>query len=232
MMEEPFPIIVHRLTVIRRKLKLPVSPCRELSVPPYREMSRRQFDYSLIDCSRTGHILERKELGNGLEIHLYLVPIDRQKTFQFRPEIEISPILPIVERFDPESISRKQEFLLAHIPNGNRKHASQMRDIIFTKVFIQVDNTLGIRVGGQDMPSFHELLTEFPIIVDLAIEDDSHRTILVVDRLTPGVDINDRQTSHTQPDLTIEVKSLVIRSTSANEGTHASDQRLINLSWL
>src|SRR5215831_8170033 len=126
MMKKPLPIIVHRLIVIWRKLELPVSPCRQLTFLPYHDMSRRQLDYSLVDRPRTGHILEREELGNRLEIHLSLVPIDRQETFQFRPEIEISPLLPIVERFDPESISREQELLLTQIPNGNCKHASQM----------------------------------------------------------------------------------------------------------
>src|SRR5215467_11666903 len=107
-----------------------------------------------------------------------------------------------------------------------------MSDIIFTKVFIQVGDALGIRMGGKDMPPFRELLTELPIIVDFSIEDDDHGTIFIVDRLTPAVDINDCQTSHTQSDLTIEVKSLVIRPSSGDQRTHPPDQRLINLSRL
>src|SRR5262249_6298862 len=145
------------------------------------------------------------------------------------PEIEIFSVLPIIERFDPESISRKQQLLLTQIPNGSCKHPSQMRDIVFTKVFIKMDNTFSIRVGGKSMPAFQQFVPEFPIIVNLTIEDDGHRAVLVVDRLTPAIDINDCQTSHTQSDMVAEEKSVIVRSSPANERTHAPDQRLINL---
>src|SRR5256885_8215504 len=90
MMQESFTIVINRFTVVRRKFELPVSPHSQLSVPPYRGMPRRQLRYSLIDRSRTRHILERKKIGDRLEIHLSLVPIDGQQALQFRSEIEIA----------------------------------------------------------------------------------------------------------------------------------------------
>jgi hypothetical protein len=107
-----------------------------------------------------------------------------------------------------------------------------MSDIIFTEVFIQVGDALSIRISGKGMPALQQFVAEFPVIVDLAIEDDGNRTVLVVDRLPPAVDVNDRQTSHAKPDLVVKEKPVIVWPSPANKRTHPPDQRLINLSWL
>ena len=72
-----------------------------------------------------------------------------------------------------------------------------MRDIIFAEIFIQMGNALGIRVRGQEVPSFQESFAQFLIVVNLSIKDHSHRAIFVIDRLASAIHVDDRQATHT-----------------------------------
>jgi hypothetical protein len=82
------------------------------------------------------------------------------------------------------------------------------------------------------MATFLEILSQFPIVVYLSIEDHPYRAIFIMDRLLPGMHIDDRQPSHPQSHTISKVKPIVIRATPPNERTHPPDQRLINVSRL
>src|SRR6185295_3537168 len=155
-----------------------------------------------------------------LEIHLSLVPIDRQQALQFRSEIEVATILPIIQRFDAESISGEQKFLLAYIPNSDCKHATQMSDIVFPEIFIQMDDTLGIRMRYKSMATLYQFFTELFVVIDLPIENNGYCPIFVVDRLTSAIHVDNSQAAHAQTGLIIEEKSIVVRASPGNERAH------------
>jgi hypothetical protein len=70
------------------------------------------------------------------------------------------------------------------------------------------------------------------VIVNLSVEDNRHRAIFVKDRLPSAVDVDDRQTTHAQPDLPVEEKSVVVRTAPPDQRAHPTDQLLIDPSEL
>jgi hypothetical protein len=76
---------------------------------------------------------------------------------------------------------------------------------------------------------FLEFLAEFPVVVDLAIENDPGSAILIVNRLLSALQIDDRQTAHSQSNCLIEVETVVVRSTVTDSRAHAAKQGLVNV---
>src|SRR6185437_9040489 len=153
-MEKPLSIVIRGLGSIRGKFELPVPPCCELALLPYRDVAWRQFSDVLINGLRPGDILVREEVPRRLRIESPIVSIHRQQTFQFRPEIEIRSVLPIIKRLNAEPVPCEEQFLLPDIPHGDCEHPSQSGNKVFVKILIQMRNTFRIRMRDQAMTSF------------------------------------------------------------------------------
>jgi hypothetical protein len=64
--------------------------------------------------------------------------------------------------------------------------------------------TFGVRLGAERMARL-EILAQFAIVVDLAVQDDLHRAVLVADRLVPGVEVDDRKAPKAQAERALFV---------------------------
>jgi hypothetical protein len=95
-----------------------------------------------------------------------------------------------------------------------------------------MDQALSIGRRRELMATFSEIASQLPVVVNFPVEDHPHRAIFIMDRLLPGMHIDDRQPSHAQSHAISKVKPIVIRAPPPNERTHLPDQRLINLSQL
>jgi hypothetical protein len=49
-----------------------------------------------------------------------------------------------------------------------------------------------------------------------------------MNRLLAAGDIDDRKAAHTEPDVIVEIETVVIRPTMPNRRTHSGDQRLVH----
>ena len=63
-----------------------------------------------------------------------------------------------------------------------------------------MDQDLGVALGPESMPPAFELAAQLLIVVDLAVEDDLDRAILVADGLIAAVQVDDREPPMDQPD--------------------------------
>jgi hypothetical protein len=73
---------------------------------------------------------------------------------------------------------------------------------------------------GKGVSSFQEFFAKFSVIINLSIEDDGNRSILVVDLLAPAVHIYNRKPPHAEPGLIIKKESVVVRPSTADKRTH------------
>ncbi len=64
----------------------------------------------------------------------------------------------------------------------------------------------------------------FAVVVDLAVEDDPHRAVLVGDGLVPAVQVDDRQPAVAQDRLAAGVQPLIVRTAMADRIGHLLDQ--------
>ena len=58
-------------------------------------------------------------------------------------------------------------------------------------------------------------------VVDLAVEDDHHRAVLVVDRLVAGLEVDDAQALDPEPDLGLDVQAARIGPSVLEGRAHA-----------
>src|SRR5699024_5596436 len=91
--------------------------------------------------------------------------------------------LRIIERLDPENISRPKQLLVPFLTDHNRIRTPRRAEESFARLLISVDQRLRIRARDKGMSCLHELRPEFLVIVYLSVEDKDHTPILVVKRL-------------------------------------------------
>jgi hypothetical protein len=91
-----------------------------------------------------------------------------------------------------------------------------------------MNNGLGIAIGIEGVPKILELLAEFLIVIDLAIENYPGGLILIVDRLLAALDINDRQTPHSQSNVPIDIETIIVWPTVLDGHAHAREQGLVD----
>src|SRR5262249_55493018 len=90
---------------------------------------------------------------------------------------------------------------------------------------VRVDDDLGIGCRVEAMAGSLELGSQFAKVVDFTVEDDPDRTILVVDRLVAGRQIDDAQAPHSECDPLIDPRAFVVRATMADDVAHPAHER-------
>jgi hypothetical protein len=83
---------------------------------------------------------------------------------------------------------------------------------------------LGITIRGEDMAAGAQLRSQLGEVVDLAVEDGSHRPVLVVHRLLASGDVDDREPAHPEDSLVVIMKAGPIGAAVDYLVAHASDQ--------
>jgi hypothetical protein len=113
--------------------------------------------------------------------------------------------------------------------DGEGEHTIKVANYICTYLFIQVENHFGIRIRAEPVTAF-KVSTQFPEVVDLAVEDDPDRLILVGHGLVPAIgQVDDTETPVAQSDLFLgeEADSHIVRPPMGKGLRHPLHQRLM-----
>src|ERR1700722_6681528 len=109
-------------------------------------------------------------------------------------------------------------------PDRQAEHAAQPRDRGGVPVLVGVDDHLGVGGRVEAVARGFQVTSQFPVVVDFAVEDDPDRAILVVDWLVPGREIDDAEPPHAERDAGVHPDTLVVRAAMADDGAHAVDE--------
>ncbi len=77
-------------------------------------------------------------------------------------------------------------------------------------------------------PSRSQRGAQFGVVVDLAVEDDDDRTVLVVHRLLAAADVDDREPPVAKPHARLGVEAVAIRAAMADRRRHPAQGRLVH----
>ncbi len=86
-----------------------------------------------------------------------------------------------------------------------------------------MDERLGIAGSAELVAARDQAGAQFLIIVDLAIEDDPHGTVLIRDGLVAGREIDNAQPAHADTAAAIDIHAFVVGTTMANLVAHGLD---------
>ena len=98
----------------------------------------------------------------------------------------------------------------AAIPDGKREHASEFFNDLWPVFLIKMDDGFCIRIGVERMPLLLEFTAQFFVVVDLAVENDLNRAVLVVDWLMARIEVDDTQPPHSEPNAGFKIESFIV----------------------
>ena len=128
-----------------------------------------------------------------------------------------------VERLDADPIARRKDALLTGIPDGEREHAVQSFETAFPQLFVEMEDDFGIALRAELMMT-REFATQFDVVVDLTIEGDPDRPVFVAHGLTPGVEIDDRESLVAKCGWAIDVNAFAVRSSMCDAVEHRAKE--------
>ena len=91
-----------------------------------------------------------------------------------------------------------------------------------------MDENFRIRVRAEAMSFPFEFTPQFAEVVDLPVEDDTNRAVLVGDRLIPVRQIDDRQPAMRKPHASLSPDAFCIWTTMRNRPRHATKETLVD----
>src|SRR2546426_10154991 len=90
-------------------------------------------------------------------------------------------------------------------------------------LLVRVHAPRGIRTGGERMAASGEVLSEFVVVVVLAVIDDPGAPRLARHRLVTGREIDDLEPSHGEPRGPLDEDALVVRPAVGEPLVHACE---------
>ena len=100
-----------------------------------------------------------------------------ENRLDLRAEQDRTAALGPVERLDSEAVADQQQTSTTSIVKRQRKHPDQSLRERIAPFLVGVRNDLRVTAALKDVPGGLELAAQFPMVVDLAIEDDLYLTI-------------------------------------------------------
>ncbi len=95
-------------------------------------------------------------------------------------------------------------------------------------LLVEMDEDLGVAARLQHVAGGAQLALEVEVVVDLAIEDDADRAVLVPDRLRAALEIDDAEPPHAErePVRRREVRARAVRPAVDDPAEHLAEQAL------
>jgi hypothetical protein len=125
-----------------------------------------------------------------------------------------------MQGLDAQSVARKKDPAQSLVIESKGEHAAQVLHAINSVFFVRVHNYFGIGVRTEAVPAGFKTLAQFLKVVDLPVEDDPDRTILVGNRLLSTFHVDDAEPPHAKGDVPCGQYALIVRPAMKNAGAH------------
>ena len=159
-----------------------------------------------------GRIEQGQVGGDGLGIRRQVDARHGEQGLQFRGKRETRRSPRPVERLHAGRIPRQQEAPLIGEPGGEGEDPVQPRQATAAMAREQFDEHLGVARAAQRRALALQPGAEFPVVVDLAVEDQRHPAARVGHRLMTGRGkVEDRQADVREADATRRPDALPVR---------------------
>jgi hypothetical protein len=174
---------------------IPVAPADDVAALERQDVAGQQFVDVLEHRFAARERARAEELRNGAFVRLRRHEAALEDGLDFGREDQAIAAARPVERFDPEAVAGHEQTAPACIPDGEREHAAEVVDAGVAPLLVGVHDALGIRLRAIQVPKPLELAPQIAVVVDLAVEGNPGRLVLVGERLLAGGQIHDAQTA-------------------------------------
>jgi hypothetical protein len=95
-----------------------------------------------------------------------------------------------------------------------------------------VNDRFSVAVGVERVAEFLQLFSQLKIVIDLTIENYPASAILIVYRLLTAVQVDNGKPAHPEANVSIQIKTVVVRSPVTDRIAHPSQKRAINIPFI
>ncbi len=120
-------------------------------------------------------------------------------------------------------VSRDQEAPTPPVPDGEGEHAPQLANQLRPVLLVEVHQDLGVAAGPESMTAGQQPLPQWLIVVDLAVQDDPERFVLVGNRLPSPREVDDGEAAETEPEARLDVDRGIVGATVRDCPRHGLD---------
>ena len=183
-------------------------------------MPRWQLAHTGEDGPRLRDVAERQILRHRSVVDLRRKTVEGEQRAQLGAEPDTIGSRPVRERLDAEAVAGDEQSLAGRIPDREGEHAAQVLHDVVAVLLVAVDDRLGIGARPELVATVLQGITHRVVVVDLAIEDDLDRAVLVSDGLVTAPDVDDREPSHSEAHTGCDVGAPVIRPPVCDRVAH------------
>src|SRR5712691_6535201 len=147
-----------------------------------------------------------------------------QQRLQLRREHEAVAGDRVVQRLDAHAVAGKEERVLHAVQKAERELAVETLDHLLAPLFPAVDEHLGVGLRREHVAGGEQLLAQLEVVEDLAVLDDPHGRVLVVHRLVPAGEVDDRQPAHAERYAVELDRAFVVGPAVGHRRAHPRDE--------
>ena len=210
------------------KRQIPVLANRDAAVLGDEEVAGWQLANRLVHGVGARNVLERQIrvdcVGRPLARHVGIF----QQRLDFRSERHARGRHAVVERLDAEAIADKKQPSFRIVPERKGKHAAEAVDRAIAPLFVGVDDDFGIGLRAEHVARSLELGADVGEVVDLAVEDDPDRPVLVGERLIARRQIDDAQTAMSEADAGTDEEAVGVGPAMRDDVGHRRESAAID----
>ena len=192
-------------------------------------MAFRQLEHALEEGLADGRVLEGHVRLERLLVELLDEVRVLQQALDLRGVHERAVHLGIVEGLDAEMIAGAEQFALVPVPDHEGEHASNLLQQFHAPLLIAMQQHLGVAFGGEGVSGRDQFLTQRLIVVDLAVEGDDLRAILVVDGLLAAAEVDDAEPSMAERRVLVDVMAFAVRPAMRDHVGHTLEDRAFHV---
>jgi hypothetical protein len=153
--------------------------------------------------------LERQVLLEAVPVELRLDQPAGDQRLGLAGEAQAPGVEMPVERLDAEAVARREQAPPARVPEGEAEHPVEPPEARLSQVLVEMEDDLGVAPRPEDVAA-RQLVAEVVVVVDLAVEDEPERPVLVRHGLPAGVRIDDGKPRVTQDDAPLAAHPMAV----------------------
>ena len=189
---------------------------------------RRELPDGPEDAPGRGHIVESQVLAERVEVQIARDGRVLENALDFRGEEEPLPVPGVHEGLDAGPVPREHQAPGALVEDGEGEHAAQAPHAVRALGLVGPQDHLGVRCRAEASAARLQVSAQLAEVVDLAVEDDAHRSIITDHGLIARGQIDDGETPVTEPGRTAADDGLAIRTPVCLNRCHGLQERAVH----
>ena len=171
-------------------------------------------------------VLEGKVVVQGVHVELFLKARELENALDFRAIDKVAAHHGVVEGLDAEKVTGHKQAVVLFVPDGKAEHAPQPVQKTFLPLFKAVNQHFGVGLGAENVAFFHQLFSQFLIVVDFSVKGENQAAVFILDGLVAGgADVDNTQPPEAHGDAFSLKHAAAVGAAMGDDVRHILDDR-------